>query len=157
RRRSRPLFSNGNGLCGRAVDVTNCCGNFASPYIRENVLRASPGEQGSRRIIQMSRLYACIISTELMRDKEVLQAIAHQFSYSIEMLADGILFDVSGLERLVGKPTQISQKILEELQKQNIPGSIAIAETVETAALLARQEHGSSHAVHEPETFQQLP
>jgi len=105
----------------------------------------------------MSRLYACIISTELKRDKDVLQAIAHQFSYSIEMLADGILFDVSGLERLVGKPTQISQKILEELQKQNIPGSIAIAETVETAALLARQDNGSSHKVHSSETFQQLP
>jgi protein ImuB len=105
----------------------------------------------------MSRLYACIVSTELKRDKEALQAIAHKFSYSIEMIDDGILFDVSGLERLVGKPAQISQKILEELQRKNIPGSIAVAETIETASLLAQQNRGTRSTVHSPDTFQQLP
>lgn len=105
----------------------------------------------------MSRLYACIVSADVKRDKEVLQSVARQFSYSIEMLDDGILFDVSGLERLIGKPDQIAQKILEELQKQNIPGSIAVAETVDTAALLARQKSGAEHAVYSPDTFQQLP
>jgi protein ImuB len=105
----------------------------------------------------MSRLYACIISSDIKRDKDGLQAIARQFSYLIEMLDDGILFDVSGLERLVGKPDRIAQKILEELQKQNVPGSIAVAETVDTAQLLAYQDRGLSHAVHSPDAFQKLP
>ncbi len=105
----------------------------------------------------MSKLYACIISADLKRDKNALLSVARQFSYSIEIIDGGILFDVSGLERLVGKPDRIAQKILEELQKQNVPGSIAVADTVDTATLLARQKNGVEHAVHSPDTFQQLP
>jgi hypothetical protein len=105
----------------------------------------------------MSRLYACIISVNLKQDKDALTLVAQEFSYSIQMLDDGILFDVSGLERLVGKPDKIAQKILGELQKQNVSGSIAVAETIETATLLARQDKGLNHAVHSPETFQRLP
>ena len=104
----------------------------------------------------MSRLYACIISTDAKRDKDRLEAVARQFSYLIEMLDDGILFDVSGLERLVGKSNRIEQKILEQLRKQNIAGSIAVAATVETAALLARQGDGLT-SVQSPDKFQQLP
>ncbi len=105
----------------------------------------------------MSRLYACIISANLKQDTAALTSVAHQFSYSIQMLDDGILFDVSGLERLIGKPDKIAQKILGKLQKQNVSGSIAVAETVETATLLARQDNGLNHTVHSPETFQRLP
>lgn len=105
----------------------------------------------------MSRLYACIISANLKQDKDALRSVAHQFSYSIQMLDGGILFDVSGLERLIGKPDEIAQKILDELQKQNVSGSIAVAETIETATLLARQDNGLNHTVHSPETFQRLP
>lgn len=108
----------------------------------------------------MSKLYACIISADVKRDKEVLISVARQFSYSIEMLDDGILFDVSGLERLVGKPGRIAQKILEELQKQNLSGSIAVAETVDTAALLARQDSARSEqacTLNAPDSFQKLP
>lgn len=105
----------------------------------------------------MSRLYACIISADVKRDKDALQAVAHQFSYSIEMIDDGILFDVSGLERLIGKPGRIARKILEELKKQSIPGSIAVAETVETAALLARQDREPAQALNPPDAFQKLP
>jgi hypothetical protein len=65
-----------------------------------------------------------------------LVSIASQFSYSIEKLDDGILFDISGLERLIGKPEKIAQKILSELKHAKIPGSIAVADTVETATLL---------------------
>jgi len=72
------------------------------------------------------------------------------------MLEDGILFDVSGLERLIGKPDRVAQKILAELQKQNIAGSIAVAETVDTTVLLAREGNGLN-SIHSPETFQQLP
>ncbi len=105
----------------------------------------------------MARLYACIISADVKRDKEALVAVAHQFSYSIEVLGDGVLFDVSGLERLIGKPGRIARKILEELQKQNVPGNIAVAETVDTATLLARQDSGSNHSVHLTGTFRQMP
>jgi len=104
----------------------------------------------------MSKLYACIISSDLKRDKTGLEAVARQFSYLIEMLDDGILFDVSGLERLIGKPDRVAHTILEETQKQNIAGSIAVAATVETAALLARQDDGLT-SVHSPDKFQQLP
>ena len=105
----------------------------------------------------MSKLYACIISTNLKRDEGALLFVARQFSYLIEIIDGGVMFDVSGLERLVGKPEQIAQKILEELQKQNVPGSIAVAETVDTAILLARQKNGVEHTVRSPDTFQQLP
>ncbi len=105
----------------------------------------------------MSRSYACIVSPNAKEDKEALVSVAHQFAYSIEVLDDGILFDVSGLERLIGKRSLIARKILEELQKHNVPGSVAVAETIETATLLARQNDGVSNVVHSPDTFQKLP
>ena len=84
------------------------------------------------------RLYACIISTDAKDNKAPLLSIAEQFSYSIELLEDGILFDVSGLQNLVGDAKKISQKILSEMKKNSISGSIAVANTIETAELLAR-------------------
>src|SRR5438874_13303137 len=72
---------------------------------------------------QMPKLYACIISPDMKRDKGSLLSIARQFSYSIEMLDDGILFDVSGLERLVGKSERIAKNILTELKQANVPVS----------------------------------
>lgn len=84
-------------------------------------------------------------------------AAAREFSYSIEMLEDGVLFDVSGLERLIGNPRLIAEKILEHLCAQNISGSIAVAETTDTASLLARQKKGLEHVIHLPDSFQQLP
>src|SRR5688572_4737659 len=100
----------------------------------------------------MSKLYACIISTH-----GDLVSVARQFSYSIETLNDGILFDVSGLERLIGKPEKIAQKILAELKRAKIPGSIAVADTVETATLLARQKGDAEHSLQLSDTFPQLP
>ena len=97
----------------------------------------------------MSRLYACIISTDAKRDREVLLSIARRFSYNIEALEDGVLFDVSGLKRLVGAPQKISQKILGHLRKSDVSASVAVAETVETVTLLARQNSSNN--------FQQLP
>ncbi|MBL8124708.1 MAG: hypothetical protein JNJ39_11420 [Blastocatellia bacterium] len=103
----------------------------------------------------MSRSYACIISPDVKRDKEDLVFVARQFSYSIEILDDGILFDVSGLGRLIGKPAAVAKKILEEMQRQDLSGSVAVADTVETAMLLAR--HDTAAVVRSPETFQQIP
>jgi hypothetical protein len=102
----------------------------------------------------MSKLYACIISPSARKE---LTAIARQFSYSIETLDDGILFDVSGLERLIGKPERIAQKILAELKHAKIPCSIAVADTVETATLLARQKSDAEHSLRLSDTFSQLP
>jgi protein ImuB len=105
----------------------------------------------------MSKLYACIISEDLKADGEALVRIAHEFAYSIERIEDGILFDISGLERLMGTRAQITKKILAKLTEYNISGSIAVAERIETAILLARQNKGASHAAASPESFQKLP
>ncbi|MEP6850821.1 MAG: hypothetical protein ABI999_18325, partial [Acidobacteriota bacterium] len=105
----------------------------------------------------MSKIYACIISPDVKRDKDGLQAVARQFSFLIEVIEDGILFDVSGLERLVGKPDLVAKKIHEELRKQDLSGSTAVAATAETATLLARQDGGLDHTVHSPDAFQKLP
>lgn len=105
----------------------------------------------------MSRSYACIISADVKQDKESLIFVAHQFSYAIETLGDGILFDVSGLEKLIGNPGRIARRIFEEMEKQNLSGSIAVADTVDAAILLARQDKGEYRIMHSADTFQKLP
>ena len=103
------------------------------------------------------RLYACIASLDIKQDKDDLLSIAHQFSARIEMLEDGVLFDVSGLERLIGKPEQIAENILSHLKTNDISGNIAVANTVDTAMLLARQNRGLNHTIASPAEFQKLP
>jgi protein ImuB len=105
----------------------------------------------------MSRLYACITSADAKKDKEVLLSIAQQFSYSIERLEDGVLFDVSGLQKLIGSPRQISQKTLKQLEENHVSGSVAVAETAETAVLLSRHNKGLTHTASSPDEFRQLP
>ena len=100
----------------------------------------------------MARSYAGIISPDVKRDKDALVAAAREFAYSIEVLDDGILFAVSGLERLIGKPDKITQKILAELERRKVHGSVAVAGTVDTAILLARQKDGGGHTATEPES-----
>ena len=58
----------------------------------------------------MSKLYACIISEDAKRDGEELARIAQEFAYSIQRIEDGILFDISGLQRLMGTQAQVTQK-----------------------------------------------
>ncbi len=103
----------------------------------------------------MAKLFACIISEDLKRDKASLLNVAANFSYSIEVIDDGILFNVSGLERLMGKRETIAQKILAELRENNISGSIAIAENIDTAILLARRKKDIADPLQQE--FQQLP
>jgi protein ImuB len=103
----------------------------------------------------MPRSFACIISDA---GREPLVAVAGQFAHSIEVLEDGILFDVSGLERLMGKPDRVAQKILQELQRHNVIGSVAVAQTVDTAMLLARRQPAQKHVeLNTPKMFSQLP
>ena len=101
------------------------------------------------------KLYACIISPDLKRDRDALLSIAQQFSHRIELLDDGILFDVSGLQNLIGEADKISQQILAELKKNSVSGSIAVADTVDTAMLLARENGGVNH-IASPDTFSQV-
>ena len=105
----------------------------------------------------MSRLYACIISPNVKEDRKALLHIARQFSYSIETLDDGVLFNVSGLERLVGNSEKIAQNILGQLKMSAISGNIAVAATTETAILLARQRKGLDHTIASPAEFPKLP
>lgn len=105
----------------------------------------------------MFKLYACIISTDAKKDKEELLCVACQFSARLEMLEDGVLFDVGGLERLIGKPDQIAQSILSHLKTNNVSGNVAVANTPHTAILLARQNKGLNHWVADPSEFQKLP
>lgn len=104
----------------------------------------------------MSKLYACIISPDVKQNHETLVSVANNFAHSIELLDDGILFDVSGLERLIGKPDKVAQKILSEIKRGNIRGNIAVADTADTAMLLARRNKGLSHTVVSPVEFEQL-
>jgi hypothetical protein len=104
-----------------------------------------------------TRLYAYISSDRAKLDKEELLSVAHQFSARIETLDDGVLFDVSGLERLIGTPEQIAENILAHLKTNNISGNVAVADTVDTAILLARQKKGLNHTIASPAEFQKLP
>jgi hypothetical protein len=100
-------------------------------------------ETGTHPLLQvvltlfMSRLFACLISNA---DRTTLAAVASKFAHTIEMLEDGVLFDVSGLERLIGKPESVAHKITTEVRRRNIPGKVAVADTAEAAMLLARSE-----------------
>lgn len=105
----------------------------------------------------MSKLYACIISIRAKEDKEQLLSIAQQFSYGIEMLEDGVLFDVSGLEKLIGNSKQIAQNILANLKEHAVSGNIAVADTVDSALLLARRKDGLNHVAASPGEFHKLP
>lgn len=105
----------------------------------------------------MSRSFACIISADMKQNREALLSVARRFAYLIEVLDDGILFDVSGLERLIGGHEKIAQKIVEEIEGQKVSGSIAVAGTIETAMLLARQNRGLSPIVRPDDRFRQAP
>ncbi|MBP6005029.1 MAG: hypothetical protein KA746_16490 [Pyrinomonadaceae bacterium] len=105
----------------------------------------------------MSKAYACIISQNTGTDADALLAIAYGFAYRVEMLADGVLFDVSGLEKLIGDDKKIARKIVKELENNEISGNVAVAASVETALLLARENRGLNHTVASTDTFRQLP
>ena len=105
----------------------------------------------------MPKLYASIISPNAPENRAALRDIARTFSHSIEELTDGILFDVSGLERLIGKREAIAKKILAVMHAAGINGNVAVAETIHTALLLARQNKDVERSIASPEEFRQLP
>lgn len=110
----------------------------------------------------MSKLYACIISADAKNDNAVLLSIANEFAAGIETLEDGVLFDVSGLENLIGDADEIARRIELKLKEHDLSANAAIAGSTETAVLLAR--FSSPHASKGPtqptdhvDKFSQLP
>ncbi len=104
----------------------------------------------------MPKLYACIISTDLKRDKGSLLSVAHQLSSGIEMLEDGVLFDVSGLQNLIGDADTIALRIDRQLKVHNLSAKSAIAESADTAVLVARQNAKLERSV-KTSAFPQIP
>ncbi len=86
-----------------------------------------------------------------------MAAVAGGFAHAIEVIDGGILFDVSGLERLVGDSGEVAAKILGELERRNIDGSVAVAETADAAILLAREGVDKGRAIYDAGLFSQLP
>ncbi len=103
----------------------------------------------------MSKLFACVISDNKHRAE--LLSVAKQFAYRIEMLEDGILFDVSGLEKLIGNDKQIEEDIKKELGKHQIFGSVAVNSHLNTSILLARQNQDLSSKSNILSNFGKLP
>lgn len=103
-----------------------------------------------------SKLFACIISPNAKRDEEALLSIAYGFAYRVEMLVDGVLFDVSGLEKLIGNTQKVAQSVLKKLQEHGISGNVAVAASIDAALLIAREKMGLNHIAATDEKFRQL-
>jgi len=103
-----------------------------------------------------SKLFASIISPDVKRDEEILLSIAYGFAYRVELLTDGVLFDVSGLEKLVGSAEKVAQGILKKLQEQNVSGNIAVAASIDAALIMTREKAGLDHTAVTDEKFRQL-
>lgn len=104
----------------------------------------------------MSKLFACIISESSPRDETALLSVAQNFSPRVERLDDGVLFDVSGLGRLIGDADEVARNIVRDMQLRNIAGKVAVAENAETAMLLARQK-SDGKTLHSTDEFADLP
>jgi hypothetical protein len=89
----------------------------------------------------MSKIYACIASSESKKD---LVAVAQAFAYNIELLDDAVLFDLTGTENLFGDAAQTAEKIYDELKKKNLSGNVSIASNAASALLYARNQKGVS-------------
>lgn len=90
-------------------------------------------------------------------DADALLSVAYCFAYRVEMIEDGVLFDVSGLEKLIGDDKKIAQKILKELENKDISGCVAVAASAETALLLGREKRDVTRSIASPDRFRQLP
>jgi protein ImuB len=103
-----------------------------------------------------SKLFACIISPDVKRDEEALLSLAYGFAYRVEMLDDGVLFDVSGLEKLVGNTKAVAREILKKLKESNVSGNVGVAASIDAALIIARENTGLNHTAVTDEKFTQL-
>ena len=99
----------------------------------------------------MSKLYACIISEDAKNNKDVLLSIAHDFASRIEEMEDGVLFDISGLENLMGDADEIARRIERKLKQHKLQANAAVAASADTAVLLARQNEQLERAARADE------
>ena len=67
------------------------------------------------------------------------------------------MFDVADWNASSATLIRSPQNILEHLKTNDISGNVAVAETVDTAMLLARQKKGLNHTVASPAEFPKLP
>ena len=86
-----------------------------------------------------SPLFACIISDS---DEKSLVILTEQFSAKIELIEGGILFDISGLQNLMGDQYQIAKRISNDLNSKNIEGNLGISKNADTAVLFAKNIKG---------------
>lgn len=86
----------------------------------------------------MPKLFVCITVDDVSAARHFLLAVAREFSFAIEVIEDGIIFDASGLERLIGSPERVARRVQESLDRLGVAGHIALADTADAAMLLAR-------------------
>ncbi|RIJ92554.1 MAG: hypothetical protein DCC44_08055, partial [Acidobacteria bacterium] len=86
----------------------------------------------------MPKLFVCITVDDVSAARHFLLAVAREFSFAIEVIEDGIIFDASGLERLIGGPERVARRVQDSLDKLGVAGHIALADTADAAMLLAR-------------------
>ena len=102
----------------------------------------------------MPKLFVCITVDDVSAARRSLLAVAREFSFAIEMIDDGIVFDASGLERLVGGPERVARRVRDSLDALGVTGSVALAGTTDAAMLLARGRQTTT--VNSPEKFASL-
>ncbi len=83
----------------------------------------------------MNKLFAAIISNS---DTAQLLEIAMDFSAKIELIEGGLIFDISGLENLMGTPEKIALRIQKRMEDASLKGNLGIAKDLQTAILFAR-------------------
>jgi protein ImuB len=109
----------------------------------------------SNVLTKMAKLFACIISNQDFRAE--LISVAKQFAYRIETLDDGIVFDVSGLEKLIGDYQQIAEAIKTQLIEHDIYGSVTVNSHLNSAILLAQKNYNAGDNSNEVISFNKLP
>jgi len=87
----------------------------------------------------VQKLFACIISDA--GGKQLIE-IAKGFSPRLELLENGILFDVGGLDKLIGTPQKIAERISQAMALRNMSGNLAISTKIESAVLVAENRSG---------------
>lgn len=102
----------------------------------------------------MPKLFVCITVDDVSAARHSLLAVAREFSFAIEVIEDGIIFDASGLERLVGSPERVARRVEDLLKANEVNGSIGIADTTDAAMLLSRG--GRNTTVNSSEHFASL-
>lgn len=81
-----------------------------------------------------------MVSHDGTRHIKALSSIASRYSPLIEVLKDGVLFDVSGLTRLIGGPDEIYKGLSKDLKDAAIPGKVAVTNTSYSSVVLARHK-----------------